>query len=291
MNSDVPQPQGADVGTRICLVSGADQIRSRSYVNQAVYSRLYGLDYRLECSLPEGIRNKFFYKTDIMAHVLPKYDWIVWLDDDIYITDFSRDALRDLIGAAERDGQFMVIAEGPREPNGMWSTVNSGVVCLKNGPEGRELLAAMTDQSVECAREWWDPEAHGMFTAGDQDIITWWLEATGRRGGARIVGHRELNSRTHYYEDSLTDAFAVHFCGFPDKELGVAQFGRRFGVGQELVPESLLDRFSVRVRSPMGRLEYARRAIWMRESSRVKAYLRPYYRRWQAFQADRQASS
>ncbi len=272
-------------------MSGADQIRSRSYVNHGIYARLHGLDYRLECSLPEGVSNKFFYKTEIMAHVLPKYDWIVWFDDDIYVTDFSRDVLRELIEAAERDGQFLVIAEGPAEPNGMWSTVNSGVMCLKNGPEGRELLAAMTDESVERARESWDPDTHGMFTSGDQDVIVWWLETTGRRDQARIVGHRELNSRTHYYDTSLQDAFAVHFCGFPDKELGAAQFGRRFGVGQELVPESLLDRFSVRVRSPMGPVEYARREVWMRESSRVKAYLRPYYRRWQAARADRRSKA
>lgn len=67
----------------------------------------------------------------------------------------------------------------------------------------------------------------------------------------RIVGHRELNSRGHYYEDSLTDAFVMHFTGHPDKELGVARFADRFGIGQELVPEPLLDKYHVRVRSPL----------------------------------------
>ncbi len=267
---------------RICLVSGADEIRSRSYVNHTVYARLHDLDYRLECGLDEGVDSKFFYKTAIIARILPLYDWIVWLDDDAYITDFSRDNFRRFIHQAEAEGRFMVVADGPLEPNGFWSTLNSGVMCLKNTPEMREMIAMADGEHLAAVAAWWDERRHGTFTGGDQDIFTWWLDTTGRMDRVLFVDHRELNSRGHYYEDSLDDAFVMHFCGWGDKEIGVVSFSERFGVGHELVPEELLDRFSVRVRSPMGRAERAFRMGRWGLRNRAKPYLKPVRDRWRA---------
>lgn len=59
----------------------------------------------------------------------------------------------------------------------------------------------------------------------------------------------------------VTDAFAVHFCGPGDKTLKIAQFGRRFGLGQELVPDILLDRYSVRRRERMAGSEMCARRL------------------------------
>lgn len=127
----------------ICLVSGADEIRYRSYVNHAAYARLHGLDYRLECGIGPDIQNAFYYKLQAIRNVLPRYDWIVWIDDDCYITDIHSDRIRTLIDAAEANGEVLVVAEGPVEPNGFWSTLNSGVFALRNDSDGRELLISL----------------------------------------------------------------------------------------------------------------------------------------------------
>ncbi|GAB3018503.1 hypothetical protein GCM10011376_00460 [Nocardioides flavus (ex Wang et al. 2016)] len=272
--------RGIGDGADICLVSGGDEIRLRSYVNHAVYARLHELDYRLECGVDEGIGTKFFYKTSILARVLPRYDWVVWLDDDAFITDFDRDGFRQLIEQAEADGHSIVIAEGPLEPNGFWSVANTGVMCLKRSPEVFDLLSVMDDSHLEFARDWWDDERHGTFTGGDQDLFVWWMETRGHRDRVRIVEHHALNSRGHYYEDSLSDAFVMHFCGYPDKKIGVVAFAERFGIGQELVPEDLLDRFSVKVRSPMTRPEIAARTQAWRWRGRLKPYLKPVWDKW-----------
>lgn len=273
-----------------CIVSGADEIRLRSYINHSIYARIYALDYRLECGIAEGVVNKFFYKTSIIARVLPRYDWIVWMDDDTFITDFSRDTFRELIDQAESRGQFLVLAEGPVEPNGFWSVVNTGVMLIKNCNESFEMLGAMDDAHLADVEDWWDEECHGVFTGGDQDVVVWWLETNGLMDRVQIVGHATLNSRGHYYTESLSDAFIMHFCGYPDKEWGVVRFAKRFGVGQELVPDELLDRFSVRVRSPMSDREFARRDLVTRTTSRVKKELRPYYHRLRDLRASRQAN-
>lgn len=280
-------------GTRApgaCIVSGADEIRLRSYVNHSIYAQMHGLDYRLECGIAEGVRNKFFYKTSIIARVLPRYDWIVWMDDDTFVTDFSRDTFRELIAEAENDDRFLVLAEGPLEPNGFWSVINTGVMILRNCPESFEMLRMMDDANLDRARDWWDEDRHGVFTGGDQDLVVWWLETNGLMGRVRIVDHRTLNSRGHYYEDSLSDAFVMHFCGYPDKEWGVVRFAKRFGIGQELVPDELLDRFSVRVRSPMSDREFARRDFRTRTMSRVKKELRPHYHRLRSLRSRRAGS-
>ena len=53
--------------TRICLVSGGDEIRQRSYINHAIYAREHGLDYRLECGIDPQIVTKYDYKMSSSA--------------------------------------------------------------------------------------------------------------------------------------------------------------------------------------------------------------------------------
>ncbi|MGY5318322.1 hypothetical protein ACXA45_03690 [Neomicrococcus lactis] len=243
-----------------------------------MYSRIHELDYRLECGIDEGIDNKFFYKTSIIKRILPKYDWIMWIDDDAFFTDFEKDNVRALIKDADSAGDFVVIAEGPLEPNGFWSTINTGVFGIRNDSRSFELLDQMNSQSLSLAREWWDESKFGVFTGGDQDIFTWWFATNGNFDGVQIVTHRELNSRGHYYKDGLEDAFVMHFCGYPDKVWGVAKFAKKWGIGQELVPEELLDRFSVRTRSPMSPMHFAVRDKFVTTRASVKAKLRPTYK-------------
>ncbi|WP_271394805.1 hypothetical protein [Neomicrococcus lactis] len=262
----------------ICLVSGGDEIRLRSYVNHSIYSREFGLDYRLECGVDEGIDNKFFYKTSIIKRVLPKYDWILWIDDDAFFTDFSKNNVNALIEDAESNGNFLVIAEGPLEPNGFWSKINTGVFGLRNDPRSFALLDQMNSASLKIAEAWWDESKFGVFTGGDQDIFTWWFETHDEFAGVEIVSHRELNSRGHYYDNGLDDAFVMHFCGYPDKVWGVAKFAKKWGIGQELVPEHLLDKYSVRTRSPLSPIRFAILDQAVTAQSSIKAKLRPAYK-------------
>ncbi|MDQ2852167.1 MAG: hypothetical protein M3Y49_15835 [Actinomycetota bacterium] len=259
--STTGEGEGKDL--RICIVSGGDEIRSRAYVNHTVYAREYGLDYRLECALDEGVTDVFFFKTAIVRRVLPLYDWIVWLDDDAWITDFDRDGFRELAQRAEAQGKFMVGCENPLEPNGFWSKFNAGVAMFKNCERTWQFLGLMTEDNIAVAAEWWDPELHGWSSGGDQDISVWALDQAGLTDGVLWVDHRELNSRWQYYSEGLDDAFVLHFCGHWDKDLSRVIIAKRFNVGQELVPAHLLDKYSSRVRNPMSDLEFGRRyALW-----------------------------
>lgn len=242
--------------SEVCIASGGDGIRFRSYINQAVYARERGFAYHLGVGVSVNARSPYEPKFVVIAEMLPRFDWLVWMDDDVYVTDMTAPVMERLLDEAERDDLFLVLAEGPLEPDGGWTTINTGVMALRNDPRTWELLKDARDLDLTWLRRQWDAERFGLFTNGDQDALCWALhEKAHLLHGSRIVVHRLLNSRPHYYSVALNDAFAVHFCGAGDKMLRAASFAKRFGLGQELVTAELLDRWSVRERHRMGRLE------------------------------------
>lgn len=234
------------------------------------------MDYRLETGIDQRIVTRFDYKLSIIRRLLPLYDWLVWMDDDAFFTDFTSDSLSSLIHRAERGGQSLIFAEGPLEPNGFWSRINSGVMVLRNDETARHVLDRAAHVDLATVRTWWDDDRDGLFTRGDQDQLWWSIRTSGVEESVLIVDHRELNSRGHYYRDSLQDAFIMHFTGYPDKELGIARFADRWGVGQELVPRELLDKYHVRVRSPLRGIERAWRACRTDALTATKHKLRPH---------------
>lgn len=272
---------------RICIVSGADEIRLRSYINHTIYCRTHDLDYRLDCTLTEGVKDKFLLKQAAVLRLLPDYDWVAWVDDDCYITDFDRDNFRRYAREAEAAGKFHVIARGVEEPQGFWSYVNAGVFMVKSCPTGFDFLQDIMAGDPQTVVDWWDAEKFGMCNGGyDQDVMTWLMATKDYGQGTLWADHREWNSRYHYYTHSLKDAFICHFAGFPDKKMGVVGFANRYGVGQELVPEELLDRFHVTVRSPMGRAEQrVRMRVWQTRGQ-LKPYLKPIRDRYRAYRAE-----
>lgn len=251
-------------GLTVCIISGGDEIRCRSYVNQAIFAREHGFRHQLGIGLAEGITSQYHYKFEVILGALPQFDWILWLDDDIYVTDMRGTQIESLLSDAMRDDHFLVIAEGPEEPDGSWTRVNSGAMILRNDPRSYQLLDRAKRVDLQELALRWDSDASGLWTNGDQDAI-WDVisnDAIFTRG-TRVVSHTMLNSRPHYYDSSLGDAFAVHFCGPGDKAMKTAEFGRRFGLGQELVSSELLDRWSVRKRQTMSGAEIlVRRLRW-----------------------------
>ena len=247
---------------RVCVASGGDEVRYRSYVNHKVFAGLPGFTHHIGIGLAPGIDTVYYYKFELVREILPHFDWVLYLDDDVYVTDLKSPAVEELIAEATDSDAFLVIAEGPREPDDTWTRVNSGVLLLRNDPRTFAFLDAAQAWDLEAIRSDWSETDEGLYTFGDQDAI--WRTIRDHpefTEGVTIVGHRRLNSRAHYYDGDLNDAFAVHFCGPGDKPLKVARFGRRFGMGQELVPEELLDRFSVRRREEMPRREMVGREL------------------------------
>lgn len=245
---------------RWCVTSGGDEIRMRSYVNHYIWAQENGVDYRLDIGLAPGLQLPYDAKYTIIRRALREHDWVMWVDDDVFFTRWTPGSVRALIDAAEADGSFLVVAEGPVEPTGIWSAINSGVMLLRRDPRTTLLLDRAQGTDVDSLRDTWDFEADGLFSGGDQDALWHTIkESPELRAGTRIVAHAELNSRPHLLSGALDEVLDVHFCG-PHKESRVHEFARAHDLGLELVPRQLLEKYSVRNRETSAAGTYA----WLR---------------------------
>lgn len=261
----------------VCIVSGGDRLRYPSYIGHKIFAGMAGHDYRFEAGPLLGLSNKYFFKVRSVLDVLPRYDWIVWLDDDAFITDFGRTTiLTDLIAQAEAADNFLVIADGPTGEGGSWSKINSGVFLLRQDPRSRQLLNDVLVSDLSDVEAWWDPDAYGLFTGGDQDAI---LCSLARREQLEtevsIVSHRLMNARPWQYVDSLDEHFICHFPGMKSKRTAMHDFAKRFALTNEMIPESLRETYRRPVpqrrnlvKAARGQLSYQRQKLRLRNLPR-----------------------
>lgn len=249
-------------GHRVTIVSGGSAVRYFTHLNHAVYAAEKGFSYRLEIALAPDVPSPYWYKFLAIRSVLKDSDWVLWMDDDAFFTDWHGDGIARMVTAAEHDNHFLVIAEGAPELDNTWTSINTGVMLLRNDPRTWRMLDLAATTTPAQVRTWWVDERDGMFTDGDQDTI-WWALSTdnGLRGGFTIVPHRRLNSRAEYYGDDLADAAVVHFPGPGDKVLRMGRFARRFGLGRELVPDHLLRRYTGQGARPVPVAEIPARRV------------------------------
>lgn len=241
---------------RWCVTSGGDEIRMRSYVNHYIWAHENGVDYRLDLGLGPGLRLPYDAKYAIIRRALRDHDWVMWVDDDVFFTRWAADSVVTMLQDAEADDMFLVVAEGPVEPTGIWSRINSGVMLLRRDDRTSRLLDLAQATDVEGLRPSWDFEVDGLFSGGDQDALWHGIKNDAELlAGTRIVGHAALNSRPHLLHGELGAVLNVHFCG-GHKQMRIHEFARERGLGLELVPQELLDKYSVRRRDVSKRRDY-----------------------------------
>lgn len=271
----------------VAMVSGCTRLRYASYVGHQLYARRHELAYHLELAPFEGVTG-YWHKVAALRMHLAEHEWVVWFDDDAFITDLDSNFVRDTIEQAESADAWMVISPScDDELNGAWAAYNTGVFALRNTPVSHALLAAMADAPMDEIEAWWDPERLGMFTSGDQDALVWFMDSGGHGESIHWVDPLRWNARPWHYTSSLTDAPVCHFPGQPDKTLAITEFARRMRTDETLVrhgtvngrPRGLhaqvpaVGRAGARVRQAsvqsrrLGR-RLARKAEWIRENRR-----------------------
>ncbi len=246
--------------SNICIVSGGDHIRYKSFVNHKVFALMSGCDYRLEVGPLPDVGNKYFFKVKAVLDILPRYDWVVWIDDDAFVTDFSRPSFfTDLAQQADDNGDFFIVADGPRLSNGAWTKINSGVFLIKNEERSLNLLTVVLNSDLSEIERWWDEDEYGQFSGGDQDAFVYGLQvARAFSQGVHIVPQKVMNARPWQYEQSVEDCLIVHFPGMKSKRRAMSDFTKRFGLSDAFLSQELVYRFGVRTAT---RRNYAKLAI------------------------------
>jgi hypothetical protein len=124
---------------RASRLSACDRIRFKSFVNHKLFADVNGANYVCSFMLRREGMNPYLRKIEIIQAALGADEWVFWLDDDAYFTDFSW----RLIPYIERFAKFdFVICKSPVN-QGAWTFVSSGQFFLKSTRRSAQFLDAV----------------------------------------------------------------------------------------------------------------------------------------------------
>jgi hypothetical protein len=230
--ADGPKPP-----VKLCVISGFyPGRRFNSHVNHAAYSHKHGY-YCIDASSPSRDPRPYFHKVDAIEQYLDQFDWVFWIDDDAYFTDFSRPLHMFLSDVGEQD---MVICRSPATKT-LHTKFSSGQFFLRNSSRSHEFLRLAREVDLATVRNSFWEERHGFFTGGDQDAFVYLTETRPEfgEGFVRVLNHDAFNNRDFEFVTKPDEHFLVHFTG-KEKLESKREFCRRLGLNKYIVPEEEL---------------------------------------------------
>jgi len=223
---------------KICIVTGATYRRFKSHRNHEIYAKKHSYDLRVDYGIYPNLKNVTFFKVSAIAAALPHYDWIFWLDDDAFITDFEK-KLEVFIRVLDKN-KIIGIGKSPVNREGQWTFLNAGAFFLRNCPKSFDLLRLIQEMPSKKIQAWWNSRRLGMsIPHSEQDALIYVLLEHCQEQDVRYFDSRDFNARPYHYRQLLTDYFIVHFAITGDKTKAIAEFGKRFGLDESLVPRHL----------------------------------------------------
>jgi hypothetical protein len=229
----------------LTIVSGCDRLRFKSFVNHKLFADVNGSNYIWSFILGRHGESPYLKKIDVVQSALGADEWVFWLDDDAYFTDFSW----RLIPYVEKFSRFdLIICKSPIN-DGFWTFISSGQFFIKSTKRSALFLSAVRSVNLDKVRAWWNPEKYGMFTNGDQDAMVYVL-ATDRKfaeGDFFIrLDYSEFNSREFHYKDSPAEHRLLHLASATkSKEELLCGFRDKFKMNEFLVPDDLLKNIDI----------------------------------------------
>lgn len=215
--------------------------RFNSHVNHAAYCHAHGY-YYIDASQPGFDRRRFFRKIEVIHKYLDLFDWLYWIDDDAYFTDFSK-PLHAFLGLVE--AEHMLICKSPSTKK-IFTKFSSGQFFLKNSADSKAFLEAACKVDLAQVKANFWREDLGFFSNGDQDAFVYLTETHPRfsQGFIKIVDHNLFNNRDFEFQQRLDEHFLVHFTG-PAKIQAKHDFCARLGINKYIVPPEHLARMAV----------------------------------------------
>jgi galactosyl transferase GMA12/MNN10 family len=220
--------------TSICMISGCTKKRLFSEINHAYYAANHSYDYNFDVGPYAELQNAYFLKLLAVERVIANYDWVFWLDDDAFITDFSI-RLEHFLHNVE-PSVFMVACKSPVNSRGGWTFLSSGAFLLRRCAESSTFIANVKAVQLSDVKAWWNRSKYGMFTNGDQDAMTYLLHQRGLLPLVKLLPYEAFNTRTYHFTDSPREHFIVHFPGSGKAE-AVRAFAKKFRLDEmTLIP-------------------------------------------------------
>lgn len=160
--------------------------------NHAEYCARHGYDY-FDGTEKISDRPPSWNKIPMLRHILPEYDWVMWLDSDAMVMNLNVEAERIAAGDAA-----LLLTRDPVE-------LNCGVMLARNCPEAERLLSAIWDREEFINNGWWEQAALIDLYKSEQ----WVRDVVG------TIDQRAMNS---YMENFEPGDFILHLAGKTTEE-------------------------------------------------------------------------
>lgn len=227
---------------RIGILSGYyPGTRFNSQANHRLYAERHGYRYIFD-STPRFDRRTYMRKMEAIQEYLDLFDWLFWVDDDAYFTDFSI-PLEQFIAIAPNSDFIVCKSPSTKE---LSTHISSGQFLLHNTPGAHRFIADALATDLVKVKAWWRSHL-GMFTKGDQDALVYLMETDPAFAAPfySILDHQNFNNRNFEYESRLDEHFLVHFTG-KSKVQDKVNFCERMGCNEYICPPDLLAKLALR---------------------------------------------
>lgn len=217
---------------KIGIISYCDKIRTFASVNHQYYADRHGYTYIYDIAPTH--HEVFKNKVEKLIKFVDLFDYIFWIDDDAFFTNFSQ-PLEPFIKKGKKSD--LIYCASPKN-NGIWTYISSGNFFLKNTRKTKDFLRAVLDTPLEEVEAKWNKEKYGHYTIGDQDIMTHLLFTDKRFLGKKFhvaLPYEEFNTRPFHFNKKLNEHFLVHFTG-KEKYQQSLKFAQKFEMSPALIP-------------------------------------------------------
>ena len=192
----------------VCSLAISDQYKKTvgpCIASQEAHAKKHGYDRITDESVVCSTRDYTWSKIPLIQKYLPNYDWIMWIDGDVMITNQER-KIEDFI-ALLPESKFLLIG---RDFQGL----NAGVFVIRNCPLAFEFLERV-----------WKRDDMSRKLFHEQTAMTDLLKTEKFRGSARIIphGHISIFNAYDYRMDQKVHwrpgDFCIHFAGLKGENL------------------------------------------------------------------------
>ena len=215
---------------RICILSSCNHIRTLAHINHSYYAEQHGYVYVFDIS---PVAEEYFCQSKIkrILNFLPHFDYVFWIDDDAFFTNFDQPISALLSGDSHAD---IIVCKSPVN-RGRWTYINAGVMLIKNTDKSIRFLEKVVSADVKSISDNWDTSEFGIFTNGDQDVLIYLMQ--GDPVTIKRMPPESFNSRSFQYDfdKPVSQKFVVHFTD-ANKQKQAAQFANAFDLNSALVP-------------------------------------------------------
>lgn len=179
-----------------CSLSDRPEFSDKIYQSNQEYFDRYNIDFIIEKKRLTFERCPAWSKILLLQRELEKdYDYVVWIDDDILITNHKID-FREIIKMYDFENILIDDNGGTNK----WK-LNSGIFVCKNNVDTKEFLKhiwSTADKYHYHNGVWENDTMNNYHVANPDDKIM------------KIIPHRIMQSFTHYHKEG---EFAIHFAG------------------------------------------------------------------------------